>query len=94
MTFFAEAPACGSRGQAKTACPPPPQAQLLLPKNRTHRLLHKPDNFRSSQQRGLNSAAKDLDRPERSDLGLKDWRLAQIAPPGFRHRRQFLVRRV
>jgi hypothetical protein len=50
MTFFAEAPACGSRGQAKTACPPPPQAQLLLPKNRTHRLLHKPDNFRSSQQ--------------------------------------------
>jgi hypothetical protein len=49
MTFFAEAPACGSRGQAKTACPPPPQAQLLLPKNRTHRLLHKPDNFRSSQ---------------------------------------------
>jgi hypothetical protein len=61
MTFFAEAPACGSRGQAKTACPPPPQAQLLLPKNRTHRLLHKPDNFRSSQHSiGGVAASKSL----------------------------------
>jgi hypothetical protein len=62
MTFFAEAPACGSRGQAKTACPPPPQAQLLLPKNRTHRLLHKPDNFRSSQQRDPKVKLEQLGR--------------------------------